>query len=66
MSLRERLLVRLEGTGPRSRAYLIRTYGSQIEPVIDGLIESGVLVERGVKKGRQVYLKGRRNPKARS
>lgn len=66
MSLRERLLVALDVTGPRSRAYLIRAYGGQIEPVIDGLIESGVLVERGVKKGRRVYLKGRRNPRRRS
>lgn len=61
--LERRLLVCLDGTGPRSRAYLVRAYGSQIEPIVDGLLERGVLVRRGSKRCSVVAIKGRRAPR---
>ena len=51
MTLERRLRSMLDGTGPRSRPYLISYFGTQIEPVLDRLLERGVIVRRGSKRG---------------
>lgn len=49
----------LDGTGPRSRPYLVSYFGTQIEPVLDELLEQGVIVRKGSKRGSVIALKVR-------
>ena len=59
MTLERRLRSMLDGTGPRSRPYLVSYFGTQIEPVLDRLLEQGVIVRRGSKRGSVIALKVR-------